>query len=460
MSDGEIMMGAQDIGNFRAQIEQTKTIDTNSITYKGIFSEYFFYCGKQEEKELLTTDTSTAITMNPLTKEKEYFLSFGLKSKYDGEGIKKYGRPSLNLMIILDISGSMSDSFRTDNDLNENEKIASKLEIAKRAIIGLLSHLNDSDNFGMILFDSVAEIFENFGNWKEKNKEDILERMKSLKPRGGTNMEKGLSKGAKIIQKFIEENQEDKTRESRIMFLTDAQPNLGRGTGTLIDLIEKYSEKRLFITFIGVGLDFNTELMEILSKIKGTNYFSVQSSSEFLRKMDNDFDYIVTPIVYDLIVKVEGAKILNIYGIPNSEDAKNTIVTKILTIMPSNYNEKNECKGSCFLLKMDPSVSDGIPLNISLSFKDKFGNPFDQKHSIIFPNFNEKEENIQIFEDSRVRKAVLLIRFVDLMKNLDLNKDESKEKARKFSEHLISEMNIIGDEQLKKENDLIQILLN
>ncbi|KAJ5075863.1 straightjacket isoform c [Anaeramoeba ignava] len=202
MTESEIMMGAQDIGNFRAQIEQTKTIDTNSITYKGIFSEYFFYYGKQEEKELLTTDTSTAITINPLTKEKEYFLSFGLKSKYDGEGIKKYGRPPLNLMIILDISGSMSDSFRIDNDLNENEAIANKLEIAKRAIIGLLPHLNDSDNFGMVIFDSVAEIFENFGNWKEKNKEDILERMKSLKPRGGTNMEKGLSKGAKMIQKF------------------------------------------------------------------------------------------------------------------------------------------------------------------------------------------------------------------------------------------------------------------
>ncbi|KAJ5075864.1 hypothetical protein M0811_06726 [Anaeramoeba ignava] len=244
------------------------------------------------------------------------------------------------------------------------------------------------------------------------------------------------------------------------MFLTDAQPNLGKGTGSLADLIEKYSEQRLFVTFIGVGLDFNTELMEILSKIKGTNYFSVQSSSEFLRKMDNDFDYIVTPIVYDLVVKIEGAKILNIYGIPNSEDVKDTIVTKIPTIMPSNYNEKNECKGSCFLLKMDPSVSDGIPLNISLSFKDKFGNQFNQKHSIIFPNFDEKEENIQVFEDSRVRKAVLLVRFVDLMKNLDLNEDESKEKARKFSEHLISEMNIIGDEQLQKENDLIEILLN
>ena len=41
----------------------------------------------------------------------EYYIACGLNSKLDGDGIRTYGRPSLNLVIVLDISGSMSGYF-------------------------------------------------------------------------------------------------------------------------------------------------------------------------------------------------------------------------------------------------------------------------------------------------------------------------------------------------------------
>jgi len=46
----------------------------------------------------------------------QYWLSVNFNSKYDGEGIKKHGRPTLNLVVALDISGSMFDPFQGTTD--------------------------------------------------------------------------------------------------------------------------------------------------------------------------------------------------------------------------------------------------------------------------------------------------------------------------------------------------------
>lgn len=44
----------------------------------------------------------------------------------------------------------------------------------------------------------------------------------------------------------------------------------------------------------GVGLDFNTELAEAISKVKGALYFSVHSPGEFQQRLVQDFDFAVT----------------------------------------------------------------------------------------------------------------------------------------------------------------------
>ncbi len=43
----------------------------------------------------------------------------------------------------------------------------------------------------------------------------------------------------------------------------------------------------------GVGLDFNTELVESISKVKGANYFSVHTPGEFKRRLVDQFDFAV-----------------------------------------------------------------------------------------------------------------------------------------------------------------------
>jgi len=54
-----------------------------------------------------------------------------------------------------------------------------------------------------------------------------------------------------------------------------------------------------------MGLDANAELADILSGIRGANHYFIHSATEFERRLGEEFDYMVTPLVYDLNLDVD-----------------------------------------------------------------------------------------------------------------------------------------------------------
>ncbi len=73
----------------------------------------------------------------------------------------------------------------------------------------------------------------------------------------------------------------------------------------LFGLARSASDRDIHTTFIGVGVDFNSDLVEYISKVRGANYFTVNSSQEFKKLLDREFNYMVTPLVYDLKLELE-----------------------------------------------------------------------------------------------------------------------------------------------------------
>ncbi len=53
-------------------------------------------------------------------------------------------------------------------------------------------------------------------------------------------------------------------------------PNSGDNTpGGLLNMNKKSAEKGIYTTFFGVGIDFNTQLIEQICKAKGCSYYSI-----------------------------------------------------------------------------------------------------------------------------------------------------------------------------------------
>jgi len=407
--------GAKDTNNFLANIKNGYLPKLDSITYEGQFYNHYFDTGlgDKECKELFCPSYSSAKRKNIFSKEEEYFLSVGLNSGID---IKNFKRKKLNLVVVLDISGSMGSSFdsyyydKNGNRVENKEKTKKKkITIATEAIVAMLSHLKDDDRVGIILFDDRAYRAKPLRLVGATNKKAIRDHILALREQGGTNWSAGYAEALKLFDTI----DLSKDYENRIVFLTDAMPNSGElRKDKLFGMAKKASNRGIHTTFIGIGVDFNNDLVEYVSKTKGANYFSVHSSSEFKKLLDKEFDYMVTPLVYDLVLKLDSNKykIDAVYGSPDADMATGEIM-KVNTLFPST-TENGQTKGGIVLLKLKKVGEGSDDIKLKVSYSDINGKKFSNTQTV---KFNHKKG--EYYDNSGIQKAILISDFVTIMKN-------------------------------------------
>ncbi|MFH0862369.1 MAG: VWA domain-containing protein [Candidatus Altiarchaeota archaeon] len=490
--------GAKDINNFRRNIENNYLPLQTDITYEGLFYEYFFDTGEKKPCEkLFCPSYDYAISKDPISGKDDQYLSVGLNS---GIKEKDFKRKKLNLVVVLDMSGSMSspfnryyyDQFGHSTNVNwssDTDADKSKMEVANRAVVSLLDHLNSDDRFGMVLYDDQAYLAKPLREVKDTDMDAIKGHVLEIQPRGGTYFEAGYRMGSGLFDDCIGVDQDE--YENRIIFLTDAQPNMGMlNEDSLLGLTKMNSEKKVHTTFIGIGVDFNTELVEHITKIRGSNYYSVNSPAEFKTRMDNEFEYMVTPLVFNLTLKLDskGYKIEKVYGSPEANESTGDVM-RVNTLFPSKKDERGT-KGGIVILKLT-KLSPDAGMKLKVSYEDRQGKTDGDEMAVVI-----SDRRADYYENNGVRKGVLLSKYADLMKNW-INDERTgyltKQPTRssvtnesgiivpqfskwerqsiplhvsgeykalfiRFRDYLQEEMNEIGDQTLSKEVDIFNKL--
>ncbi len=497
--------GSKNVNNFRENIKNGYFPISTDITYNGLYYDYYFDTGKSvESTELFYPTYSTAVSKDPISGEYEYYMTVGLNSNIKESD---FHRKKLNLIVVMDISGSMSSGFNSYYyDGKNNNETKSKMEIANESLNLLIDKLNDDDRIGIVLFDDKSYMAKPVNYVGETDINKIKEHVLEIQPRGGTNFDSGYTSGTEL---FTEDMLNDSEYENRIIVITDAMPNIGKTSqDSLTKDVEKNANKGIYTTFIGVGVDFNTEVIECLSDVKGANYYSVHNSDEFKKIMGEDFDYMVTPLVFDLELKLNSDlfSIENVYGTDTKDFTSGTIM-KVNTLFPSSTSSSGETKGGIILLKLKYNEDSGSKLKeeiekeilkLSVSYKDRDGKEYSNSQDIQFKNV--ETEN---YDNTGIRKGIVLARYANMMKNWILyeraenNKPNflitektgiedcvysesevyeiigenermstaltvSKEYAElfaKFKDYMDNEIKEIGDENMKQEIDILNILI-
>ena len=270
-------------------------------------------------------------------------------------------------------------------------------------------------------------------------------------------------------------------------------PNVGVSEPkSLLGMVKLYGERekfKIYSTIIGIGIDFNTDLIEQITKVRGANYFAVHNNKEFKKKMSQEFKYMVTPLVFNLELNVstEGDQFIidQIYGSNEDESTDNKNKTsinlmKVKSLFPSPVNEDNETKGGIIILKIKSKNKDNIMsfnskmnIKMSINYENKFGKEFKSEKYVSFGN----DQNNDYFDNLGIRKGVLLSKYVNICKEwIKSTKDEEKEKNsndgdikinekygnifNKFMKYFENEMIIINDKTLYKELEIIKYLRN
>jgi Ca-activated chloride channel family protein len=421
--------GAKDINSFRDNIKNDYLPLPTDITYEGLFYDYYFDTGQTQEcKKLFCPSYSYAISKDPFSQEPQYYLSVGLNS-----GITDFKRKKLNLVVVLDYSGSMGspfdqyyyDRFGNKIELKDSEGSGKKkMEIADESVVALLDHLKADDRFGMVIFSDYAYVVDPLTSVGEKDLAMLKKHILGIEEDGSTNMEAGMKKATRLLNRYQQADPEE--YENRIIFLTDAMPNLGEtGEEDLAGYLEDNAARGIYTTFIGVGVDFNTELVNSITKVQGANYYSVHSAKEFKSRMDEEFDYMVTPLVFDLRLDLDakGYQIEKVYGSPEADEATGQLM-KVNTLFPSKA-EEGQVKGGIVLVKLKKFSQDGS-LALKVSYKDRSGVADSDSAAV---EIQQKEPDF--YQNTGIRKAVLLSRYADLLKDWTLDERKSLVKGER-----------------------------
>lgn len=485
--------GAKDATNFRDNIREGYVPAPDSLSYEGLFYDYYFDTGDTDSGEsLFYPSYSMAVTESPISNEIERYLTVGLNSNLTEADLE---RKPLNLVAVLDVSGSMSSSFDQyyyDEHGNRQEPTSenradSKMAAARQALSALTEQPRDEDRLGIVLYNSTAHVAKPLRRVGETNMDAIRGHIQEIAAGGGTDMSAGFSAAMDLLEPHHGADLADV--ENRVVFLTDAMPNRGTtGRAEIVDEFDAAAAKHVHTTFVGVGLDANADLVESISGVRGANHYFIHSTDEFRQRLADEFTYMVTPLVFDLSLEVvsEGYEIEEVYGSPNADRATGEVM-HVTTLFPSPTSD-GDTRGGVTLLKLSETRPDPS-LEVVANWTERDGTQGRDVATLSFP-----PQATEQFDNTGIRKAVLLSRYGRLLREWmgsirqdggeiddkrvdDWNDRDTRsrgeweeqsvplavtpgyrEQFATFFQHMISEIEEIDDETLGQDLEMLELI--
>ncbi len=410
--------GAKDIGGFRENIESGYLPLFDDVTYEGLYYDYYFQTSDGEPCDALFCPTYVrAVSPDPVSGQAEHYLSVGLSS---GIAEEDFERKQLNLVLVLDVSGSMGSPFSryyydggTRKEIDEEEAGMKKMDVAIKAAIALTRRLESGDRLGIVAFSDEARTVQPLAPVHSLDMKGVRRKIRELSSGGGTSMSAGMERATSQYGDLLEEWDPART-ENRIVFVTDAMPNRGETSREgLVGRIGANAGKGIHATVIGVGVDFNSDLVQSITSNRGANYHSVHSPRQFVERMDEGFDHMVTPLLFDLRLSVEGRgwSIDQVFGSPQAEEATGEVF-RVHTLFASP-TEEGRSRGGLILVKLARnSDEENRRLRLSVRYQDRAGRQHESSAEV-----KMRDSGKTHYDSPSIRKGILLARYASLLRD-------------------------------------------
>lgn len=235
------------------------------------------------------------------------YLQLDIRTAGFPESDRAY-RPK-NIAVVLDRSGSM-----------EHER---KLEYAKEAVLRLVDELGSADYLSIIVYDDRVETLLPRG--RVSDKERIRRLVRGIRPGGATNLGGGMTAGFREIEEFA-----SPTTVNRVILLSDGRAN--KGVTNLIELeriARFYRGRSVSLSAMGVGLDFNEDLMMGLAGAGGGNYYFIENPRTLAAIFESELGGIRNVALQNATVRLSpgrGVRVRDVIGYEFEEDGADVLI--------------------------------------------------------------------------------------------------------------------------------------
>ncbi len=348
-----------------------------------------------------------------------YLLQGGVHDVYaaiDVEAVKHAGgeRPPVNLAVVIDRSGSMSGD---------------KIEHAKAAARRLVNVLGDRDRVAVVSYGSDVSVDFYSQPVNDSTRASLFRAINSIAIGGGTNLSGGFQRGYSEVSKW-------KSPETinRVILMSDGHANIGiTNHAQLTALSTNALSSKVSVSTIGVGLDYNEDLMANMANEGAGNYYFVDRSETIVAIFDKELQGLASTVARNtaIVLKLgEGVTVGEIHGFA-SQVSGNQVYVSLAEFA------SEEKKNILLKLKVDGSkLGDRPIIETSMSYddmvNDKPGHHAQALKSVVTTDNSKLNQMVNVDVVARVQQVEVAKTMQDAMNMYD--RGESEQAAQRLGE--------------------------
>jgi len=255
----------------------------------------------------LKMETKLSHTNLPKNSTTELFATVRITG---GEAQATEARAPLNVALVIDRSTSMSGG---------------RLDQAKNASIMFVRGLQSTDRLAIVSYGSDVSTVMESTLATPVNKELMEMAIQRIELSGATNLSGGLERGVQLIAP----HRRDET-VNRLLLLSDGHANNGITTvHGLANLAKNTLEQGISISTMGIGLDYNEELMTQVAVNGAGNYYFVENAEALAGIFEKEAKGLSSTVARRTVLTLDagpGVEIIEVQGFASTTKGNRTTV--------------------------------------------------------------------------------------------------------------------------------------
>ncbi|HEX8499749.1 MAG TPA: VWA domain-containing protein [Pyrinomonadaceae bacterium] len=203
-------------------------------------------------------------------------------------------RRRLNLAVVLDRSGSMDGA---------------KMQRAREAAAYCVEQLLPSDRLSVVIFDDVVEVL--IPSQPVEDKRGLTRLLSRVGARGSTALHEAWVRGGMQVSGHL-----DRGAVNRVLLITDGLANVGlTDTDEIVAQAKGLFERGVGTSTIGIGADFNEDLLMPLAREGGGNAWHVAEAADMQRVFAVELEGLLAQFAHDVslgLVPSDGVRVADL----------------------------------------------------------------------------------------------------------------------------------------------------
>ena len=234
------------------------------------------------------------------------WLSIGIGA----ENARPAKRLPLNLALVIDRSGSMEGR---------------KLRDVRKAAHGLADLLAADDRVSIVSYSNYARADVPSTLVDDAARTTLGRAIDRMRASGNTFLSAGLYEGHAQVQQHARRNQ-----VNRVLLLSDGIANRGiTDPGQLARMARTNSQNGVLVSTIGVGNDYNEDLMTSLADYGGGAYYYVRDSQDLAQVVEREARMMASTVAQRMTLEIDlpqGVVLDNLFGYTSTKEGNTVVV--------------------------------------------------------------------------------------------------------------------------------------